>query len=102
MLFSWVLFRADNLTAALHYFGAMFGLLSPAAASALLAAELYTPLSVLTMGLCALLVFQPARAHDWSVKPQTWLRFAMLAPLFIFSLLVMFSQSFNPFLYFQF
>ena len=26
MLFSWVLFRADNLTAAWHYFGAMFGL----------------------------------------------------------------------------
>ena len=26
MLFSWVLFRADNLTLAGRYFGAMFGL----------------------------------------------------------------------------
>jgi alginate O-acetyltransferase complex protein AlgI len=102
MLLSWVFFRADNLTAAMHYFGAMFGLNPPSVASALLAADIYTPLSALVMGLAALLVFQPVQAHDWSVKTQTWPRFAMLAPLFLFSLGVMFSQSFNPFLYFQF
>jgi alginate O-acetyltransferase complex protein AlgI len=102
MLFSWVLFRADNLTAAGHYFACLLGLGHPTSTSALLAAEVYTPMSLLIMGLSAVLVFQPQQAHEWSRPPQTWARFAYLVPLFVFSLMVMFSQSFNPFLYFQF
>lgn len=102
MLFSWVLFRADNLTAAMNYYGALFGLAPVNAASALLGAELYTPLNLVVMGVCALLVFQRVQAHDWSQQPQTWGRVAVLVPAFAFALLVMFSQAFNPFLYFQF
>ncbi len=101
-LFSWVLFRADNLSAALHYYGAMCGIGSPAGTAALLAADIYTPFYLLAMGLCAVLVFQRVQAHDWSLQPQTWRRVAVLLPLFVFSLAVMFSQAFNPFLYFQF
>jgi len=102
MLFSWVLFRAENLTAAVHYFGSMFGLGHTTSASNLLAADIYTPASLLVFGVCALLTFQSAQAHEWAQKPQTWGRVAFLVPLFIFSLIVMFSQAFNPFLYFQF
>lgn len=102
MLFSWVLFRAENLTAALHYFGAMFGLAKTTSASALLAADIYAPLYLVVMMLCTALVLQQRQAHEWSLKPQTWPRLALLLPLFVVSLLVMFSQAFNPFLYFQF
>ena len=102
MLFSWVLFRADNLTAAGHYFGAMFGLASTTSASALLAADIYGPLHVVVMLLCAALLFQRVQAHEWSLKPQAWSRSVLLLPLFVFALLMMFSQAFNPFLYFQF
>jgi len=102
MLFSWVLFRADNLTAAAHYFGAMFGLAPASGASALLAADIYAPLNLVVMTLCAVFVFQRTQAHEWSLKPQTWTRPVLLLPLFVFSVLVMFSQAFNPFLYFQF
>jgi len=102
MLFSWVLFRADNLTAAMHYFGAMFGLTSVNPASLLLAASLYTPLHLLTMALGAALIFQPVQAHEWAMQPQSWRRVSLLVPLFIVALMVMFSQAFNPFLYFQF
>jgi alginate O-acetyltransferase complex protein AlgI len=102
MLFAWVLFRAENLTAAVCYFGAMFGLTDPAPAVWLVAADIYGPMHLLVLGLCAVLVFQPAQAHDWAEKPQTWGRLACLIPLFVLSLLVMFSQAFNPFLYFQF
>ena len=102
MLFSWVWFRADNLRAALHYFSSMFHLHSVSGNASLLAAEIYTPMHLAVLGLCAILVFQPYQAHDWALKPQTWPRVAMLGPLFIISLMVMFSQSFNPFLYFQF
>ena len=54
MLFSWVLFRAENLTAAGRYFGAMFGLVPATSASALLAADIYAPLYLRgDDGLCA-------------------------------------------------
>jgi alginate O-acetyltransferase complex protein AlgI len=101
ILLSWVLFRADNLTAAVSYFGAMFGLAPTIPASALLAADLYAPYYLLVMTVCAVLIFQPLQAHEWSLRPQTWPRLLLL-PLFVFSLAVMFSQAFNPFLYFQF
>ena len=102
VLFSWVLFRAENLTAARRFFGAMFGLSPATGTSMLLAADIYAPLYLVVMVVCAGLIFQRAQAHEWSLKPQTWPRLMLLMPLFVFSLLVMFSQAFNPFLYFQF
>jgi len=102
MLFSWVLFRADNLTAASDYFRAMFGLSQPGNVSSLLAATIYTPYHLIVLAVCALLVFQPLQAHDWAQSPVTWRRAALVVPLFIFVLLSMFSQASNPFLYFQF
>jgi len=102
VLFSWVLFRAENLTAAGRYFGAMFGLAPALGTARLLGAELYTPYRLLVLGACAFLAFQPLQAHDWAQQPLGWGRVAVLAPLFVVCLMVMFSQAFNPFLYFQF
>jgi len=102
MLFSWVLFRADNLTAAMEYFRAMFGLGPVGSVAPLLAATIYTPYHLLILALCAVLVFQPLQAHDWALSPVTWERAAMVVPLFVLSLMAMFAQAFNPFLYFQF
>jgi alginate O-acetyltransferase complex protein AlgI len=102
VLFSWVLFRADSLSAAMHYYAAMLGLAQAGAAAHLLAADIFTPLHVTVLGICAVLIFQPLQAHDWSLGRQTWIRTVTLVPLFIIALLVMFSQAFNPFLYFQF
>ena len=102
MLFSWVLFRAADLTAAGKYFGAMFAASGGSSVASLLRAELYTPLHLLVMAICAVLVFQPMQAFDWSLRPQTAARPVVLLPLFAFSLVVMFTQAFNPFLYFQF
>jgi alginate O-acetyltransferase complex protein AlgI len=102
MLFSWVLFRADNMTAAMEYFRAMLGFGQAGEVSALLAAIIYTPYHLLILGICAVLVFQPFQAHDWSLSPVTWGRIAVVVPLFVLALMIMYSQSFNPFLYFQF
>lgn len=102
MLFSWVLFRADSLTAAKHYYEAMFGLTSPARAAELVAASIYTPYRLIAMLVALILVFQPLQAHDWAQRPQTWGRVTVLAPLFAVCLVAMFGQAFNPFLYFQF
>jgi alginate O-acetyltransferase complex protein AlgI len=102
MLFSWVLFRADNLTAAMEYFRAMFGFGPTGEVAPLLAAVIYTPYHLLILATCAALVFQPLQAHDWALSPVTWGRTAVAVPLFVFSLMAMFAQAFNPFLYFQF
>jgi alginate O-acetyltransferase complex protein AlgI len=102
MLFSWVLFRADDLAAAHRYLGAMFGVVPSDGAEPLVAAEIFRPHYLGVMALCAVLVFQPVQAHDWSLQPQTWGRLALLVPLFLFALMAMFTQAFNPFLYFQF
>jgi alginate O-acetyltransferase complex protein AlgI len=102
MLFSWVLFRADNLAAAMEYFRAMFALAPTGEIAPLLGSIIYTPYLLLVMALCAVLVFQPLQAHDWALAPVTWWRTAVVVPLFAFSLMVMYSQAFNPFLYFQF
>jgi alginate O-acetyltransferase complex protein AlgI len=102
MLFSWVLFRADNLQAAVDYYRAMFGLAFPGNIAPLVAATVYTPYHVLVLAACAALVFQPLQAHDWAQAKVTWTRTAVLVPVFVFSLMVMYAQAFNPFLYFQF
>jgi alginate O-acetyltransferase complex protein AlgI len=102
MLFSWVLFRADNLTAAWQYFSSMFGFVSAASTAPLLAADIYTPYRLLILLVCAVLVFQPMQAHDWAQRPLTWPRVALVTPLFCVSVMTMYTQAFNPFLYFQF
>ena len=101
MLFSWVLFRADSLTDAWQYFGSMFGLRPIADTAPLLAATLYTPYRLIILLVCAVLVFQPLQAHDWALRPVNWPRVAVALPLFALSLMTMYSQALNPFLYFQ-
>ena len=102
MLFSWVLFRAENLTAARHYFRRHVRPGPAAATAPLLAADLYTPYPWSCWRSAPCWCSSPLQAHDWAQRPLTWPRVAVLIPLFVFSLLVMFSQAFNPFLYFQF
>ena len=74
----------------------------PGARTALLPALLYTPRaasSTWPSPPCSRRA--PVQAHDWS-RQVTWPKAILVQPLFAASLLVMFSQSFNPFLYFQF
>ena len=103
ILFSWVLFRAESLSAAIAYYRCMFGMGIPGLNdSLLLAAEMYTPLHLLMLAVCITLVIQPIQAFDWVEERLGWIRTAGLLLLFAFSIILMFTQSFNPFLYFQF
>jgi alginate O-acetyltransferase complex protein AlgI len=102
VLLTWVLFRADSLSAAGRYLAAMFGLAQAATTSVLLAAELYTVRNLLTMALAAALVIQPAQAFDWSQRRPGLVAAAALVTLFALALAVMATQAFTPFLYSQF
>lgn len=101
VLFSWVLFRAENIHDAGRYFGAMFGLVDPQPGTVLLAGEIYTQGQFVLMVLCAFLSLQPLQAYDWA-RQVTWPKALVVILLFIFALATMFVQAFNPFLYFQF
>jgi alginate O-acetyltransferase complex protein AlgI len=101
VLFSWVLFRSTSFPHALSYLRSMFGAASGGSAALLLAAEIYTPHSLAILGLCALLSFHRLEIYDW-VEGLNWSRSMILVPLFVLAVMVMFTQTFNPFLYFQF
>ncbi len=101
LLFSWVLFRSPDIMDAWRFLSAMFGGSIAGGGSMLLAAEVYTQGTLIIMALCALVVFQPVQAFDW-VETLTWGKAMLLILLFALSLMTMFVQAFNPFLYFQF
>lgn len=101
VLFSWVLFRCPTLESAIRYFEALFGFTHASGGSLLLGGELYTYGNFFLMTICAFFTFQRVQAFDW-VERLTPFRVCLLMGLFWLSIMVMFAQSFNPFLYFQF
>ena len=101
VLFSWVLFRSTTMTNASGYFASMFGFTESTTSAMLLAAELYTPSHFIVMTICAAFVIQPAQSFDW-VRDLSWPKVLLLLTLFLSAIGQMFSQAFNPFLYFQF
>ncbi len=67
----------------------------------LIAAELYTPKHFFVMAICAVLTVQRVQSFDWVDRPS-WTKSLLLLLVFMFSIGQMFTQAFNPFLYFQF
>lgn len=101
VLFSWVLFRAATLDDTLRYFGMMFGAGEMNVASLLISAQMYTQGNLILVALAAWLAIIPLQAHDWSGR-VTWPKALVVGPAFAVSIMAMFAQAFNPFLYFQF
>jgi len=101
VLFSWVLFRSTSFHEATSYLGAMFGYGGTDPSVVFLSAQLYTREALITLAACAACTVWPIQAHEWS-RTITWPKALVVHPLLGLSLLAMFSQSFNPFLYFQF
>ncbi|MBN1760701.1 MAG: MBOAT family protein [Chitinispirillaceae bacterium] len=101
VLFGWVLFRAPDLPQALRYWRAMTGTVGSTTAALLLQSEVFNLNNVVAMAICALVVWQPVQAFEW-VKRRTAVSYVLLALLFLLAVSSMFTQSFNPFLYFQF
>ena len=101
VLFGWVLFRADNIGEAWRMWKAMLGLMPVSAADAILTAEIFTPTCIVFMAVAALLSFWKFRSFDWCSEVKTW-KAAVALGLFVLATLALFTQSYNPFLYFQF
>jgi alginate O-acetyltransferase complex protein AlgI len=97
----WVIFRAETLSEAMRLLAVMFVPTAAQGGSILLSAIIYTRGHLIIMALCAMLVFQPVQGFDWT-RRLDWSRVLLPTGLFILSLMMLFTQSFRSFLYFQF
>lgn len=101
VLITWVFFRATSFGGATEYLGAMFGLRQPGPQSALLDALVYAPRSLIALAVCALL--HVVRFDTWDLaRDLRPAKLALAGVVLLVSVAVLFTQSYNPFLYFQF
>jgi alginate O-acetyltransferase complex protein AlgI len=101
VLIGWVFFRSPTFADGIRYLGAMVGVNGLVGGTVLLGAEIYTPAHLVEMVLCAVLAFTWLQAFDWSQR-LSWAKVVAAIPLFVISVMTMFTQAFSPFLYFQF
>jgi len=98
---SWVFFRAEDLPAAGRYLAAMFGFGGGNPGAKLVAATLYSWDNLIMMAIAAYIVWGCRQTWEHA-KHVGWLKAVLLALLMLWSSVVMFTQTFNPFIYFIF
>ena len=98
---SWVFFRAKTLGQALVMFKSLFGVAAVTAASDAPAGSMYTRLHVTVFIVAALLVWRAPNTWAFTARLSAPRALAALG-LLALSILMMWTQSANPFLYFQF
>ena len=98
---AWVFFRADTLERAWTYLRALVGAVPLSAAAEVAGATLYTPYHLLTFLLCGVLVWGAPQAWELTQR-LTAPRAALCLTVLAASLLMMWTQTVNPFLYYQF
>jgi alginate O-acetyltransferase complex protein AlgI len=98
---SWVFFRAKTLPDAVGYLASMFGASQAGPASDVVAGAIYTPYHAAMFVVAALTVW--ALPNTWAFTSRLSLpRAASGLALLALSVLLMWTQTVNPFLYFQF
>jgi alginate O-acetyltransferase complex protein AlgI len=102
IMFSWAIFRSPSFDQGMQIWASMVGLVHPAATSAMLHAEIFTPRHIVELAVCAFFVWQPVQAHLWINKGVTVPKAIICTAVFILAVIAMFTQTYNPFLYFQF
>lgn len=98
---SWVFFRADTLPQSLRYLRSLLGLGTASFASGAVAGTIYTPYHVSMFGVCVFFVWVMPQAWHFTQRLPPFRAFACLA-VFVLSVAVLWTQTVNPFLYFQF
>lgn len=105
--FHWVLFRSESVAAAGRYCASMFGARAVDPGAQLLVARVCDPFHVTVFAIAAVIAFVPMRTRDFvdavgREAYRTPARACALVGLFVWSIAEMWTQSDNPFLYFQF
>ncbi len=98
-----VFFRSEDLGHALRYLGAAFGAAEGGPVAALVAGRMYSPFFVTAFAACVLIIWFGRETKDL----VRWLETSVAASLaclalFVGSVVVMFAQAEDPFIYFRF
>ncbi|MBE9546385.1 MAG: MBOAT family protein [Proteobacteria bacterium] len=101
VLMAWVFFRAADLPSALAYLGSLFGLTTVQDGAGLLGGILYQPYYWGTFSLAALIVWGCPQTWDWTRTIPQW-KVVPIALALLISIVVLMTQSYNPFIYFIF
>jgi alginate O-acetyltransferase complex protein AlgI len=101
--FNWIVFRCLTLHDGASYLGAMFHGRGSAAGQAVVDGLVFQPLYVVCLIACGLVTWAGIEARILAEKARTsWLLNVGMLCLFLVSIVVMFAQDENPFLYFAF
>ena len=101
ILFTWVFFRADTLGGAIGYLRSMFALAPVNESAHLIDSVIYNPYYVIMFASAIVLTWFGRQTWDWT-KTITAKKAAVIGVLFVVSVLILTTQSFNPFIYFIF
>ena len=101
VLFSWVFFRASDLPSAWNYCKTMLGVGGDHGAMFLIDTLIYNPYYLGTFILAGVVTWRAPQTWDWT-RTITPLKAVIALALFVLSIAVLTTQSYNPFIYFQF
>ncbi len=102
VMIAWVFFRATNFSHATAYLGHMFGFHGILSADVnLLAGILYQPYYLICFAIAFVLVWFARDTWEWT-QQLTWPKAVLCACLLWISLIILGTQSYNPFIYFIF
>ncbi len=101
VLFSWVFFRADTLSDSWQYFLNLFGMGYANPASDLIHVITYNGYYIFTFIFAAAIVWFAPQTWDFTRK-ITWQKAVYMCGVFVVSILIITTQSYNPFIYFIF
>ena len=99
--FAWVFFRADNLTHAVAYCGAMTGFGGARGGAAMISGLIYQPYYLISMAAAAVVIWRCPQTWDFTRK-ITPVRAVWILALLGAGMTVLATQEFNPFIYFMF
>jgi alginate O-acetyltransferase complex protein AlgI len=97
----WVFFRAETLGRARDVLASMAALRPVPAASDALAGTIYTPYHLLVFALCSIVVWTAPQAWQYTQR-ITPPKAAICMGLLVVSVVFLWTETVNPFLYFQF
>ena len=101
LLFTWVFFRAHDLSGAIHYCGAMLGLGGAGDGAGLVRGMASQPYYLATFAAAAIVTWGFPQAWNWT-RTITWPKAAAVVALLWVSIIILTTQAYNPFIYFTF
>jgi alginate O-acetyltransferase complex protein AlgI len=99
--FTWVFFRAETLPQAIQFCGTMLGLTSLSSTADLIPGMIYRPYYLVALAIAGTVTWGCPQTWDFT-RRITLSKATLAMGLFWMSLIVLTTQSYNPFIYFMF